>query len=72
MDEARESTETATPQGYPKGIARRSAIIDVATDFFGRVGYRGATMLRSQPSAGSPGRDCCITSRRRRACSKRC
>jgi AcrR family transcriptional regulator len=52
MDEARESTETATPQGYPKGIARRSAIIDVATDFFGRVGYRGATMLQIAAECG--------------------
>lgn len=36
----------AGPGGYPKGIARREAIVDVATEFFGRVGYRAATMLQ--------------------------
>ena len=34
------------PVGYAKGIARREAIVDVATEFFGRVGFRGATMLQ--------------------------
>lgn len=41
---------TAPPErsatGYPKGIARREAIVAVATDYFGRVGYQGATMLQ--------------------------
>ena len=37
---------TPGPGGYAKGLARREAIVDVATEFFGRVGYRGATMLQ--------------------------
>jgi AcrR family transcriptional regulator len=52
MDDALEPSETATPHGYPKGIARRAAIIEVATDFFGRVGYRAATMLQIAAACG--------------------
>jgi AcrR family transcriptional regulator len=46
MDHDRAPTPAVNGRGYPKGDARRAAIVAVATDFFGRVGYRGATMLQ--------------------------
>jgi AcrR family transcriptional regulator len=52
MDEAPESSETPARHNYPKGIARRAAIIEVATDLFGRAGYRGATMLQIAAACG--------------------
>jgi AcrR family transcriptional regulator len=52
MDDAPQSSGTPTPHSYPKGIARRAAIIEVATEVFGRVGYRGATMLRIAAACG--------------------
>ena len=39
-------------RGYPKGAARRQAIVEVATDLFGRLGYRGATMLQIAAACG--------------------
>jgi AcrR family transcriptional regulator len=52
MDDRRESAQPRTVRGYPKGVARRAAIIEVATEFFGRVGYRGATMLQIAAACG--------------------
>ena len=52
MDDRRESTEPDAVRGYPKGFARRAAIVEVATEFFGRVGYRGATMLQIAAACG--------------------
>lgn len=46
MTDPHPAPPAAGPGSYAKGIARREAIIDVATEFFGRVGYRGATMLQ--------------------------
>ncbi|HEY5820836.1 MAG TPA: TetR/AcrR family transcriptional regulator [Propionibacteriaceae bacterium] len=46
------SPETPDTHGYAKGIARRAAIVAVATEFFGRVGYRGATMLQIAAACG--------------------
>lgn len=40
------------PRGYAKGAARREAIVDVATAFFARTGYRGATMLQIAAACG--------------------
>lgn len=39
-------------QGYAKGIARRSAIVAVATELFGRTGYRAATMVQIAAACG--------------------
>ncbi len=52
MDDDREPAEPVTVRGYPKGFARRAAIVEVATEFFGRVGYRGATMLQIAAACG--------------------
>jgi AcrR family transcriptional regulator len=38
--------------GYAKGVARRQHIVAVATDYFGRVGYRAATMLQIADAGG--------------------
>ena len=43
---------TDAEQGYAKGIARRSAIVAVATDQFGRTGYRAATMVQIAAACG--------------------
>ncbi len=52
MDDRRGTAEPQTVRGYPKGFARRAAIVEVATEFFGRVGYRGATMLQIAAACG--------------------
>jgi AcrR family transcriptional regulator len=41
-----------TEQGYASGRARREKIIAVATSFFGRVGFNGATMLEIAAECG--------------------
>lgn len=43
---------TDAEQGYAKGIARRSAIVAVATELFGRTGYRAATMVQIAAACG--------------------
>jgi AcrR family transcriptional regulator len=38
--------------GYAKGDARREAIVEVATEVFGTLGYRAATMLQIAAACG--------------------
>jgi AcrR family transcriptional regulator len=46
-------SETHVPRGgYAKGDARREAIVEVATDVFGTLGYRSATMLQIAAACG--------------------
>lgn len=41
-----------TRGGYAKGDARREAIVEVATEVFGTLGYRSATMLQIAAACG--------------------
>ena len=52
MDENAGERVNDRSTGYAKGAARRAHIVDVATSFFGRSGYRGATMLAIAEACG--------------------
>src|SRR5689334_4191126 len=47
-----ENGPTTTRGGYAKGDARREAIVEVATEVFGVIGYRAATMLQIAAACG--------------------
>ena len=48
-----DTTADAQPRGgYAKGDARREAIVEVATEVFGTLGYRAATMLQIAAACG--------------------
>lgn len=55
-DHAEASRATAEPasgvHGYAKGIARKEAIVEVATRMFGRVGFHSATMIQIAADCG--------------------
>ncbi len=52
MEEQPGPTPVHVARGYPKGDVRRAAIVGVATEFFGQVGYRGATMVQIAAACG--------------------